>query len=206
MRLKIIFILIFIGFQTLNAQTAYGIKGGFNLSKYHSDFTESYSYKPGFYLGGTGKFELSNSFNLKPEIFFSYQGSDLKTNIILYDINDPQAERVEASKIRINEYAINVPVLVDFSLSERFNLEAGPQAGFIFKDNSKIVKGRGDYGSFEIEGEGDNDLRISLAFVFGINYKITKDIYLGARYSRDIKRQDSSLTNSIISTGLEFYL
>ena len=85
---------------------------------------------------------------------------------------------MEASKIRINEYAINVPVLVDFSLSERFNLEAGPQAGFIFKDNSKIVKGRGDYGSFEIEGEGDNDLQISLAFVFGINYKITKDICL----------------------------
>ena len=72
--------------------------------------------------------------------------------------------------------------------------------------NSKIVKGRGDYGSFEIEGEEDNNLRISLAFAFGINYKITKDIYLGARYSRDIKRQDSSLTNSIISTGLEFYL
>jgi len=204
MRLKIILLLIFIGFQTSYAQTAYGIKGGFNLSKYHSDFTDSYSYKPGFYLGGTGKFELSNTFNLKPEIFFSFQGSNMNTNILLYDINDPQAERVEASKILINEYAINVPVLVDFSLSERFYLEAGPQAGFIFKDNSKIVKGRGDYGSFE--GEGNNDLRISLAFAFGINYKITKDIYLGARYSRDIKRQDSSLTNSIISTGLEFYL
>ena len=204
MRLKIILLLIFIGFQTSYAQTAYGIKGGFNLSKYHSDFTESYSYKPGFYLGGIGKFELNNNFNLKPEIFFSFQGSNMNTNILLYDINDPQAERVEASKIRINEYAINVPVLLDFSLSDRFYLEAGPQAGFILKNSSKIVKGRGDYGSYQVEG--DNDLRISLAFVFGINYKITKDIYLGARYSRDIKRQDSSLTNSIISTGLEFYL
>ncbi|WP_037320271.1 porin family protein [Salegentibacter sp. Hel_I_6] len=204
MRLKIIFILIFIGFQTLYAQTAYGIKGGFNLSKYHSDFTDIYSYKSGFYLGGTGKFELSNTFNLKPEIFFSYQGSDLKTNIELNYANDPQVERVEISKIRINEYAINVPVLLDFSLSESFYLEAGPQAGFIFKNSTKVVKGSGDYGSFE--GEENNDLRISLAFDFGINYKITKDIYLGARYSRDIKRQDSSLTNSIISTGLEFYL
>lgn len=155
-------------------------------------------------MGGTGKFELNNTFNLKPEVYFSFQGSDMNTNILLYDLNDPQAERIEVTKIRINEYSFNIPVLIDFSLSDNFHLEAGPQAGFIFKNSSKIVEGRGDYGNFQ--EEDDNDLRISLAFSFGINYKITKDIYLGARYSRDIKRQDSTLKNSIISTGLEFYL
>jgi len=89
-----------------------GIKGGLNFSKL--DIPDvSTSKKTGYHLGAYSLFKFSK-IGLQPEFIFSQQGSKV-------DRGNWDAKY------------INIPIMLKLYLAAGFNLQAGPQFGFLNK-------------------------------------------------------------------------
>ena len=89
-----------------------GIKGGLNFSKLEMpDVTTS--QKTGYHLGAYSLFKFGK-IGLQPEFIFSQQGS--KVDLGNWD----------------TKY-INIPIILKLYLAAGFNLQAGPQFGFLNK-------------------------------------------------------------------------
>ena len=89
-----------------------GIKGGLNFSKLNIPDIHT-SNKTGYHLGAYALFKFAN-LGLQPEIVFSQQGSKV-------DLGDWDTKY------------INIPVILKLYLGGGFNLQAGPQFGFLNK-------------------------------------------------------------------------
>ena len=99
------------------AQVALGIKAGINVAKINSDDLES-SPITSFHGGAFALFKFT-AIGIQPELLFSQQGSKID------DISgDPQDLKMSY---------MTIPVMVKFYLPGGFNLQAGPQFGFLNK-------------------------------------------------------------------------
>lgn len=87
-----------------------GIKGGLNFSKLEiSNFNTS--HKTGYHIGAYSLFKFGK-IGLQPEFIFSQQGS----------------------KVELGDWDtkyINIPIILKLYLAGGFNLQAGPQFGFL---------------------------------------------------------------------------
>ncbi len=120
----------------------------------------------GFYLGAVADIEVSENFNVQPELLYA-------------NVNDASG--------------IFLPILGKFAISEKFNLQAGPQLVFSLEDTPD------DFSSVEFDLAG------------GIGYDIDEDFFLEARYtfqinnsytgSEDIKVRGNYLT---LGVGYKF--
>ena len=89
-----------------------GIKGGVNFSRLEIPEIST-SQKTGYHLGVYSLFKFGK-FGLQPEFVFSQQGSKV-------DLGNWDAKY------------INIPVILKLYLAAGFNLQAGPQFGFLNK-------------------------------------------------------------------------
>lgn len=89
-----------------------GIKGGLNFSKLNIPDIHT-SNKTGYHLGAYSLFKFGN-LGLQPEFIFSQQGSGV-------DLGDWDTKY------------INIPIILKLYLGAGFNLQAGPQFGFLNK-------------------------------------------------------------------------
>lgn len=98
------------------AQVALGLKAGVNVSKLNTDDLESSSITS-FHGGAFALFKFT-AIGIQPELLFSQQGSKIE------DINTGDLEELKMSYMTI-------PVMLKFYLPGGFNLQAGPQFGFL---------------------------------------------------------------------------
>lgn len=129
---KLIFTLSLIGLVTAGAfaQLSGGLKAGVNFAnqKFESD---GISFSPdglvGFHAGAYVNIAPSEKFSIQPELLFNMVGS-----------------KVEDSEFKMSY--ISIPVMFKYSPAPIFNIQAGPQFGFLmgaklddedFKDNFK---------------------------------------------------------------------
>ena len=89
-----------------------GVKGGLNFSKLNIPDIQT-SGKTGYHFGAYSLFKFGN-LGLQPEIIFSQQGSTV-------DLGDWDTKY------------INIPIILKLYLGAGFNLQAGPQFGFLNK-------------------------------------------------------------------------
>jgi hypothetical protein len=96
---------------TVNAQT-FGVKTGLNFSNIDAEVTGfgsgSADGMTGFFIAGIVDFSISDKFHIQPELQYSIEGAkDADLNLI------------------------NIPVMAKYYVAEGFNIQAGPQIGFI---------------------------------------------------------------------------
>jgi hypothetical protein len=129
MKSKIILVALIlsaISFQGFSqAQFAFGLKGGLNLSKidFQEDVDVNVSNRTGFHAGAFALIKIT-SFGIQPEILFSKQGSKFK---------------VDGENWEANYDYIAVPVLLKLYLPLGLNLQAGPQFSFLTVDDLKAT-------------------------------------------------------------------
>ena len=119
---KIVFIafVAIIGLVKVNAQeTTYGATTGFHnlsISVSAEGITVS-DNASGYYIGFFADFNVSEKFNIQPEIHFAsvYQEGESSNEII-------------------------VPIMAKYYVSDEFNVQAGPQLDFIVDDSEGINK------------------------------------------------------------------
>jgi len=117
---KVLFILVvaIVGLGNVNAQGSnFGITAGFHNLSLKIDvlgMTESESSQ-GFFVGVTSDFSLSDKFSLQPQLQFatSSQDGDSLEQLIL-------------------------PIMLKYHVTEKFNLQAGPQLDYLLDDSDDL--------------------------------------------------------------------
>src|SRR5688572_31974976 len=97
------------------AQVALGIKAGVNVAKINSDDVESSSITA-FHGGAFALFKFT-AIGIQPELLFSQQGTSI--------------DDVSLGTGDLKMSYMTIPVMVKFYLPGGFNLQAGPQFGFL---------------------------------------------------------------------------
>jgi hypothetical protein len=155
---------------TSGSSTKFGIKGGVNFSNLYTEDVTDENVLTGFHLGAFVELPLTAAISLQPEVAYSTKGAENE-----YD-NATASGRV---KFRLNY--IEVPVLLKFNITNRFNIHAGPYVAFLV--DSKITDEDND-GSVNFENEVDednlNNVDFGLAAGLGIDFG---NLGIGARYN-----------------------
>ena len=175
-------ILAIFSFTSMNAQGAkFGAKAGLNFANFSGDITEN-KMLTGFHVGAFVELELSEKIILQPELLFSTQGTKFEESGFSADFD-------------VNY--INIPVMFKYAVAEGFNLEAGPQIGFLL--------------SAEVVGEDIKDEMESIDFGMnvGASYDFTEKLFAQARYNIGLANVakdsgDEKIQNSVISVSLGY--
>jgi len=146
-------------FNAAAQDVTFGIKGGLHFSNIKLDSDSggaSPDGKTGFYIGGLADFGISEQFHIQPEAIFSFEGADD------YDMT-----------------YLNIPVLAKYYVVEGFNIQAGPQFGFL------------------LDSEEDSDFfkTFNFGLSFGAGYELPGGMFFDARYNlglSDILDEDVS--------------
>lgn len=178
---KIIYILIACiwGLQNTNAQEVkFGALGGLSIlnSKVELNILGAGDETDtGFHIGAFAEFGLSDKFKVQPELFYEMAG-DLSV--------------------------INLSAIAKYYVAEGFNLQLGPQIGFIGGDDADAAE--------SLFGEDYTSTNLKLAI--GAGYDFTENIFAQARYGFQVNNHytgdidDVTFTiNSItLSIGYKF--
>ncbi|WP_073151385.1 outer membrane beta-barrel protein [Mesonia phycicola] len=153
--------ILFIAFVFVTIQSAFsqgeievGITGGY-LNVTANDADEGNS---GFYAGLYSEISLTNSLKVQPELLYG----NIEDQNLLY-----------------------LPVVLKYYVAHSdLNLQAGPQATYLFK--------------------GDNDLefkdQLGLDLTVGVGYDIFHNIYINARYGFKIAQNDETFSSADFNT------
>jgi len=214
MKKNILIILILFVSISVNAQTSkmkFGIKSGINISKYTPEMyvgnsrLANYQGKIGFYLGGYTNIEISNKFKIQPELLFSSQG----TKRIFEDISltDSNGILLGVSDIEetINESVISLPIILQYFINEKFNLESGIQLGYVINRKEETTKD--PFGLNQGNNSQSNNTnydKFDLGFNLGLGYKILENLRINTRYFLGIIERDNSIKPSVFSLGIEY--
>jgi|JI9StandDraft_1071089.scaffolds.fasta_scaffold427891_1 hypothetical protein len=136
-------------------QVALGLKAGVNVSKLNTDDVESSSITA-FHGGAFGLFKFT-AIGIQPELLFSQQGTTI--------------DDVSLGKGDLKMSYMTIPVMIKFYLPGGFNLQAGPQFGFL---NSAEFKGDDYKDSFK-----SSDLSANV----GVAWDAPFGLVLDARYN-----------------------
>ena len=129
-----------IAFTSVNAQD-FGVLAGF--SNVSADFDGDSESEAGFHVGMFVELLVSEEFKVQPEVTYTVAG----------DFS-----------------AINLNIMAKYAVSEEFNIQVGPQIGFV----------GGDVG--DALDLIDVSTKLNLQLAAGVGYDINEDISLQARY------------------------
>ncbi|MEO8413371.1 MAG: outer membrane beta-barrel protein [Ginsengibacter sp.] len=127
------FILFFIA--SSNGQSInYGLSIGANLTNMKGNGIKN-SFNAGWFGGGFARIDLSEKWNLQPELLFNYANNKKATNFINYYNINGNAQASEQIKLSY----INVPVLIGYKVSKLLTINVGPQYSFLVYDDENLV-------------------------------------------------------------------
>ena len=163
-----------LAFGFTNAQAVkFGAKAGLNISNYTGDI-EGNSSKTGLALGVFAEIKVSDKFSVQPEVLYSVLGA-------------------KSDLAKINASYLNIPVMAKYYVAEGFNLQAGPQFGFVaggdaIKDSLKSF----DYG-----------------LGIGAGYELESGLFFDARYNLGLADLndtafDAKITTNSFNVGLGY--
>ena len=158
-----------LGIMSVNAQNAntealqLGVRAGYNMSNLNGDTAEDLDTKSlsGFHVGLFTEFPVAPRFSIQPEVIYSTQGARFENALGEADIR--------------TQY-LNVPVLAKFYVADGFNIQAGPQIGFLTG------------AEWQMDGADDIDVSehmkgTDFGLLFGAGYKLAQGLTIDARYN-----------------------
>jgi hypothetical protein len=169
MRFVIMFITLVAFIPHSEAQTAFGIKAGLNLSTLNlKDPAESYNSKTGFH-GGFFVRERVGNLAFQPELLLYTQNGEIQSTTF--------------GKAQESFTYLTVPIMVKFYPVAGLNLQLGPQIAF-------LLDGERKYDSFLGSGTEDikdhyksSDFSVSVGGGYDFDFGLTLD----ARYNIGVK-------------------
>jgi hypothetical protein len=172
-------------FGTLNAQNInIGVKGGLNSYSINSGNSSEFKSTTGIHIGLLGHIHMNKEFALQPELVFSMQGANGRSN----------------SDIKLNY--INVPVMFQYMFDNGFRIMAGPQLGFLLS-----AKVKNNNTSVDVK---DSFKSVDLGVGIGASYvHPPSNIGIDARYNFGLTDISENSTRELKNTGFQigiFYL
>ena len=181
---SLLFILILVSiFGSVQAQdAAFGLKGGVNLSTFNFDDADAtYDSRTGFHAGlfVRGKF---NKVAIQPELLLFTQNSDLKSSAF------------GTAQDRFTY--LSIPVMVKLYPAAGFNLQLGPQFGF-------LIDGERKYDT--VFGSGSQDIKdhyksSDVALSLGAGYDFEFGLGLDFRYNLGLKDVNNATNGEAVKS------
>lgn len=135
----------------------FGIKGGVNIATVGTDAdNEDFESKTGFTIGGIAEIKFSETFAIQPELLYSQQGYNFKT---------------ESTDSDFEMNYINIPVMFKYFPIQGLSIEAGPQVGI-------FVGGESPDG----DDMGDRLKSVDFGVAAGLGYELPVGVFFNARY------------------------
>ena len=159
------------GVASAQVQLAVGLKGGLNFASLNtnSSIKSNYGNRTGYHGGAYVMFKFTKV-AIQPEIIFSRQGQTFTFNSKDYNSN--------------YDY-VNIPIMVKFYLAGGFNLQAGPQFGFLASSKGAVIN---NFNSSNPSVSTGQDLKnfmkssdVSIGVGFG--WDLPLGLNVGARYN-----------------------
>ncbi len=192
-------------FKSMVDKASFGIKGGINLADMIASPSHQIDMKILGAIGVYSRTQLTEEVYFQPELLLSLQGG---------------MQHTFAPDITSNEYVTNetltylvLPLMVQYQLSDKLYLEAGPQLGFRLaaKNAYKILDDQGN-----VTYESNNDTKKSRRFFdlginIGFGYTISDKLTAGMRYNYGISPLNVTtsavkLHNSVIQIAISYLL
>lgn len=173
----------FLAISGAQAQTAFGLKGGLNVSNLSGSSVDNSDAKSLF--GGNAGFfasiPASKNLYVLPEVSFSLEGAKLKSS---------------DTDLKLNY--VNIPVLLRYVTNSGFFVEAGPQLGILTSAKTK-------FGSTTIDVK-DQLKSTNFSAGAGLGFKLDESVAVGARYMFGISDISESSVNELKSNNLSINL
>ena len=169
-------------FGAMNAQVKYGAKAGLNIATLNGD-VEGVKSLVGFHVGGFAQVPLAAKFTFQPEVVYSAQGA-----------------KEDGGDGKNNLGYINVPLMFKYAIAEKFNVEAGPQIGFLISAKEKY-----NGNSYDIKDQLNSvDFSIGLGASYDFTQNLSADVRYNAGVSNIAKESDSKIRNGVFQIGLGY--
>ncbi len=178
---KIILLLACAFIGNLKAQTDFGVKAGYNLSKMKWEISgfDDYNFdsKSFFYVGGLAEHHLSSKFSLQAEILYTQlRGKSQEEE--LYDLVGNEVILIGTNRSTYTTSQIQVPIAAKYYIAPQFSLSAGMNFGFNISTKVK--------NSFNSDltpsGDAENLKTLNLFPFLGTEYQFNKNIFADFRY------------------------
>jgi hypothetical protein len=189
---------------TYAQKAEFGIKGGLNIANqnFSGDEAPSPSSIVGFHIGGFVGIKISDKFSIQPELLYSTQGSKFSEILSI----EGEDYNVDAT---LKMAYINIPVMFKYYVAEKFNLEAGPQIGFLTSCKMKVEA----LGQSETEDVKDSFESIDFGLNLGAGYDFTEKLSAGVRYNFGLSNvakteagDNTEIKNSVFSLSVGYKL
>jgi opacity protein-like surface antigen len=172
----------------MNAQTKFGVKAGYALSKLNSnddlDAFEGISgglkSKSGFYVGALVEHKFNNKFAVQGEVQYANLGGKVEVSTMGITVTE-----------KFNFNRIVVPVTARYYATPELGVYAGPFVSF--RTNTKVnIDVSGGMANPQAVNEGeqfleknfdDNLKSAEFGLVLGADYNVYKGLFVDARYS-----------------------
>ncbi|MEC4116191.1 porin family protein [Myroides phaeus] len=204
---------------TANAQTPdvkIGAKAGVNFANLSN--AENNSNKTGFNVGAVVEVFINEKFSIQPELLYSTQGTKIK-----FSEEFLPGRSVNVKSTLKLDY-INVPIMGKYYVADGFNVQFGPQIGFLTTakhelDNISISGNIVGIDLNDLKGEfeeGDiKDMvnKVDFGLNFGLGYEHTSGVFADVRYNlgltsidKKIDGEQDKIKNGVfqISVGFKF--
>lgn len=177
-------------FGFANAQeTKFGLKAGLNIANQKFEVEGSSMTANsivGLQVGGFTEIKVDDKFAIQPEVLLSTEGSKLKA---------------DGEELLFNLSYINVPVMAKFYPAPKFNIQAGPQLGF-------LVSAKGKYNGGSKEDIKDDLKSTNFGVNFGAGYEFTENCLIDLRYNLGLSNISDSdggeIKGSVFSIALGY--
>ncbi len=185
--LLLLFLWVVLARPSFAQETSFGLKGGLNISSLGGNNSQVGSAKVGFHAGMYLSTPFSDQVSFQPELVYSQQG---------YRISG--ANSAAGNPININYNYLNLPLILKIYPNEGFNIQLGPQVGYLLN----ITESSG--GSSGILGGGK---KFDFGLAVGIGYELESGLNLSARYNLGLANTPQYSNNlNLNSTNRVFQL
>lgn len=147
----------------LAQEVEFGAKAGVNFANIVGDDADG-DMRTAFHLGLVAEISFAEQFYFGPEILYSSQGSKEEFTMEGFDF-----------EIETKLDYIQIPLMVKYYITEEFNVEAGPQIGFLVNSEAEM----GD----ETEDLSDYTSGFEYGLNFGVGYKLYNGLFFQGRYN-----------------------
>lgn len=148
-------IILFFGNTAISQEIDLGVKAGVNFATITD--IDNLSSKTGFQAGVFVGIKFNDRIGVQADILYSQQGA--KVDVAKFDLN-----------------YVNVPVVLKVYLFKGLNIQAGPQFGFIIKDEVYQIDNGGGPGKIDAE-------KSDVSGVVGAGLDLPFGIRVDARYN-----------------------
>lgn len=186
------------------AQAQIGVKAGVNYATIGGDDTEDIKGRIAFHIGGMAAFGLTESVFIQPELLLSLQGAR-------FEESETFMGQTITAEENTNLTYLNVPVMVKVFLSggEGFNLQFGPQLGFLL-----AAKSVGEVSMGGDTEDWDEDIKEDLNSVdfgvgLGLGYETATGLSMNVRYNLGLSNLntegDDKNNNSVFQLSVGYF-